>query len=395
MKILITTWSIYDKRLEEFSTNRTGGGQMIKDIADGLADIDTNEVYLLVASLKSRISKLGKINIIDNQSEIEVNNKFDNIENDKVSHLLAIFEEALIKLNPDIVSVQATGDFSRGCILISKKHHIPCVYTEHLFISPNNIPHGYEKTVEWEKQMAEIPNLNVIAVSTGMKNEILKIFKHFDRDNIFVINNGSYFKKENRDDEITRKYTNANIKNLLCSGTLCNRKNQFQAIRSYSMLPSEIRNKIRIILCGNIRKKDDEYDRIFTFIHNNNLVENVIYAGAMSSEEMKSMYYVSDGLLMPSIAEGLSLAAIESIAYGKPVVMFKDSECAIDLNSEDAVVFAEHHTDESFSNSIIRWYFKVWNEKKILEYSKKFSMNRVISDYMNCFRKIIQHSKDN
>lgn len=73
---------------------------------------------------------------------------------------------------------------------------------------------------------------------------------------------------------------------------------------------------------------------------------------------MKKYYSVVAGLIMPSYAEGLSLAALEAIAYGLPVIMVKDFECAEDLNDDKVVCFANERSDECLADDYIRYYKK-------------------------------------
>ena len=104
---------------------------------------------------------------------------------------------------------------------------------------------------------------------------------------------------------------------------------------------------------------------------------------------MKKYYSICDGFITASITEGLSIAALEALAYGLPLIMFSDVECAMDLNDEHISCFAEERTDESLAGTIEKWYCKEWNKEYILEYSKQFSMDKVANYYIECYQDIL------
>ena len=117
--------------------------------------------------------------------------------------------------------------------------------------------------------------------------------------------------------------------------------------------------------------------------------KNLIYAGAVSSEEMKEYYSIADGLIMPSFAEGLSIAALEMIAYGKPIIMFSDSECVDDLNDPKISVLAKERTNAGLAKAIEKWYFQEWDTEYIKKFSDYFSMERVTEDYLTYYKNIL------
>ena len=88
---------------------------------------------------------------------------------------------------------------------------------------------------------------------------------------------------------------------------------------------------------------------------------------------------------MSSLAEGLSIAALEAIAYGLPVIMHQDSECADDLNDENVVCFAQGRSSKDLAKAMVRWYQKEWDRESIVRYSKKFTMERVAKDYLDYY----------
>ena len=104
---------------------------------------------------------------------------------------------------------------------------------------------------------------------------------------------------------------------------------------------------------------------------------------------MKKFYSISNGLIMPSLAEGLSLAMLENIAYGQPVILFRDSECAEDISDEGVVQIAEERSDACLANAIVKWYEKEWDKEHIVEFSKYFTMERMADDYIDYFKKLL------
>lgn len=383
MKILSMAWSIYDDRMQEFSHNYNGGGLMIKNICEYIGR--KQESYLFIGCCKLPESRLGNIHIVDTMSCPKVNIEDEGIdENERhLRQMTKAFETAIESINPDIVNFHGIGVLMQRCIEVCCRKNIPYVYTDHLFIGYRSNIIGYDTNIEWEKQVYNIPDIKVIAVSSGMKEKILKNFPHIFPDDIFVIKNGTDFLAIREKGDLQQKYNLENKKVLLCAGTLNYRKNQCQIIRAFKLLPSSVQKNLKIIFCGKDRMNGKMQEEIIGA----DLQESLIYVGAVSSDEMKKYYSVADGLIMPSYAEGLSVAALEAIAYGLPVIMFRDSECAEDLDDERVVCLAKERSDECLAEAIQKWYGTEWDKEYIIEYSKYFTMERVADDYIRYYRK--------
>lgn len=368
MKVLSVTWNIYDPRIEQFKNVCTGGGLVIKNLCEYIGERE--ESFLFLGQCELPEIKLDNTTICATECLVE----WDEDES-KAQHMLRVFVKVVDKLKPDFVNVHGIGELSILVLKYCIAQGIPCVYTDHLYISPNNLITGYERSVEWEKELYSIPGLRVIAVSNGQRKRIISDGM-IDKDRIVAIPNGTDFVPEIRNANLSEKYSLYGFKTLICSGTLLDRKNQLQIVRAMKYLPDEV--KVKVLFCG----RDGMKGRLQEAIAENDLSDKLIYVGALSSDEMKEYYSVADGLIMPSYAEGLSIAALEMISYGKPVIMFADSECADDLSDKRVVQFAEDRSDEQLTKAIVNWYESDWDEEYIKDYSKHYSMERMAADYL-------------
>lgn len=387
MKILFVAWSIYDDRIKSFSKLSNGGGLVIRDLCEFVGREE--EVYLFIGKEKLPEMQLGNIHVVGREKYPDFIDDTLLQEELKLQTLMREFENTITEIKPDIVSIQGIGEFARRCIIFCMEKRIPCVFTEHLYIGIENKSEDiYERVKVWEKSIYTILGIHIIAVSHGMKKKILKDFPQLEKS-IKVISNGTDFKAEKIQSDLKERYQLEGKRTLICSGTICERKNQMQIIRAFKLLPEKIQKSVKILFCGTDRL-DGKFQKS---IIDENLEEQLIYVGNKSSEEMKKLYSVSDGLIMPSYAEGLSIAALENIAYGQPVILFRDSECTEDLNDENVVQIAETRSDGCLTDAIIKWYEKEWDSKYIIKFSKYFSMERMAEDYITYYRKILDSSK--
>lgn len=386
MKILSMVRSIHDEKTQQFCTNYTGVGMVTRNICDYIGR--SHSSYLFVGKYRLPQMQIGNIHIVDTTAEIPIDGYID--ENEKNLQIMTrIFEQTLDNLQPDIVNFHSIGDLTRRCMDVCLEKRIPFVYTSHLYIGQQRKIKRYDRTVQWESDLFKVPGLNIIAVSTGMRKLILKDFPEIKEENICVIKNGTDFKAELIESCIVKKYSLENKKVLLCVGTLSERKNQKQLVRAFSLLDKNLQEKIRIFFCGN----DLMNGELQKAIDDAGLHDKLIYTGALDSNEIKKYYSIANGLVMSSLAEGLSIAALEAISYGLPVVMSADLECADDLNDEKVGCFAEERTDAGFAEAIAKWYSKKWDREYIIQYSRQFTMERVAADYIACYEHIIKKSK--
>lgn len=377
MKVLSVAWTIYDSRLAQFTGDCTGGGLVIKNISEYLGrKIDS---YLLVGRFELPAMRLGNINIVETQ-----NIAYEPVKgkNNHVEKMLCAFRNALDEIQPDVVNFHGNGEFAQLCIHICIEQKVPYVYTEHLYIGLKQNIKQYERSVEWKKSLYAISDLNVITVSTGTKKKIMDDYPEMPEGRIVVIKNGTDFKARIIESDIKQRYQIENKKVLMCVGTILERKNQLQLVRTFKMLSEEIQENIAIIFCG----RDNMAGALQQAIADVGLQEKLIYVGAVSSEEMMKYYSIADGLVMPSLAEGLSIAMLEAISYGLPLIMYSDSECAYDLNDEEVVSFASGRGDEALTDAIEKWYKKEWNREYIKTYSEYFTMERMADDYIQYYK---------
>lgn len=384
MKVLSMAWKIYDERLEAFANNCTGAGMVIKDICEHIGR--KVESYLFIGQLKLPEMQLGHIHIIDTETELDVK---DFGINDNERHLRTMtnaFKNAIDKIQPDIVNFHGTGELMQRCLQVCIKNNIPYVYTEHLFISKDRKYEKYDIAAEQLNKLYKIPGIKIIAVSTGVKRKILQDFPSIDSNDIKVITNGTNFNSIIKLSDFKVRFGLENKKVLLCVGTILDRKNQCQIVKAFQLLPSDLQKGIKIIFCG----RDSLNGKLQEVIAAAGLQDKLIYVGTVNSENMKKYYSIADGLIMPSYAEGLSIASLEAIAYGLPVIMFSDSECADDLHDEKVVCFAKDRSDFCLSEAIETWYKKKWNREYITKFSKHFTMERVAEEYIDCYQNIIR-----
>ena len=176
---------------------------------------------------------------------------------------------------------------------------------------------------------------------------------------------------------------------MACVGRIYKRKNQIQLTRIFKHLPEKIKKELVIVVCGVEPQKIPGMEDLINAIKKEKVENKVICIGELDEEGMKGLYSTVDGLIMPSMSEGLSLVALEMLVYGKPVIMFSDNETAVDVCDPCAVVLAEDRSDASLARAVEEWYDKDWDQEKIHEYATYFSMERVAQDYVAyCSRRI-------
>lgn len=381
MKVLSMTWAIYDDKLKEFSENCTGGGLVVKNICEYIGR--KIESYLFIGKCQLPEMVLGNIHIIGTDAEKDDEDKYLNKNEKHLKVMVRAFDKAIQRIKPDIVNFHVLGDLMLLCVPICRKWNIPYVYTEHLYIGKYKNFEGYDRNVFWENMVYRIPNLKVITVSSGVKKKILRDFPEISETNVTVIPNGTNFSAVKTESDLRERYSLSGKKVLLCVGTILSRKNQRQIVRAFNLLPQDIRENVKVLFCG----KDALKGTLQQDIMDAGLQEQLIYVGAVSSIKMMQYYSIADGLIMPSLSEGLSIAVLEAIAYGIPIIMFSDSECADNLDDERVVCFAKQRSDSCLAEAIEEWFLKTWDVNYIMDYAKYFSMERMAKDYIAFYKK--------
>ena len=390
MRIISTVWALFDYKNNNIEVLRNGGSIMIYDICEYIGRIE--ESYVFIGNCRTKNDNVGSVHVLDNRKYLPPFRDVNNI-NQWQEGLQRRFKELLIELKPDFVLVHGGLDFSTNCIHVCMELDQPYAYVNHLGLSGNA---GYKMPLreeEWERKLYSIPKINIISVGNGMRNKILRENKQLSISQVHAIPNGSPLVGD-KSVEYGRPDRRArNKKTLLCSGSLQPRKNQLQLVEAFRLLPDKVRNNVKVLFCGNYSEKNGYKDALINRIESYGLKDSLQYMGVFSRDEMIDIYSSVDGLVIPSLSEGLSLVAIEMIAFGKPVIMFYDNETAGDLNDNKAVILIPDHTNEALAQGITEWYVREWDSKYIRDYSQYYNMDRVAEDYIAYINQLLHNDR--
>lgn len=105
--------------------------------------------------------------------------------------------------------------------------------------------------------------------------------------------------------------------NILCVGRLIERKGQDHLIRAFANLQAKSKSPVKLTLVGT-----GDADIYLRKLAVDLLVTNhVDFAGVVSSENMPQVYRDAEVFVLPSQNEGMSIALLEAMACGLPVVV--------------------------------------------------------------------------
>ncbi len=384
MRVLSYAWYIYDPYLKPFNQNYTGGGLVVRNLCNYIGK--QHESYLFLGQVIQPELMIENIKIIKTDYDItQKNTKGDN--KGYITYMTGIFERAVKEIQPDLINFHDYGDLAESIVKnVCAKMKIPYVITCHLYEGKKAEYAENEDVHKVSKRLLELPDIKIITVSNGMKRKILEDYKDYDEKRLVPIRNGTDFTVNRQNGNLKKELGIINKKILLCAGTIGARKNQIQLLRVFGQ-DACLREKVYVIFCGKMAVHSTY--NIIDEIEKANLTDCMLYVGVLQNEEMKDYYSISDALIMSSYAEGLSISALEAIAYGLPVIMYSDSECADDLNDPKVVCLADSHSDASMAKAIHEWYEKSWDSEYIRNYSKHFTMEEMAKNYLEFYKKTI------
>ncbi|GIV96211.1 MAG: 1,2-diacylglycerol 3-glucosyltransferase [Herpetosiphonaceae bacterium] len=106
--------------------------------------------------------------------------------------------------------------------------------------------------------------------------------------------------------------------NVLCVGRLIERKGQHHLLRAFARLQQQLPNHLLVLtLVGT----GDFEPTLKHLAYDLGIIDSVHFTGFVSREEMPALYRSADIFVLPSQNEGMSIALLEALASGLPVVV--------------------------------------------------------------------------
>jgi len=204
------------------------------------------------------------------------------------------------------------------------------------------------------------------------------------KDRLKTITTINYVYQSSEKSQIFNKKTISSLRlpksYILHIGSFEERKDLLTLVKAFCDLKKNQSNKnLKLILAGAVTVNGNKkvYNKIKSFIDNNNLDSDVIFPNFISNEDLSIYYKNALVYVFPSIDEGFGIPIIESFSYSTPVVcsnipVFKEI-------GNDAVVYFEKGNFISLSEKIqelinskeLREKFVAKGEVQLKNFSRK------------------------
>jgi glycosyltransferase involved in cell wall biosynthesis len=129
---------------------------------------------------------------------------------------------------------------------------------------------------------------------------------------------------------------------ILCSGMICQRKNQFTAVKAFAQVVKTSPD-IKLVLTGKVGEID-YFQAIKRFVDENGLSRCIEFKGEVPKQELYSLYGSASLFLFPTTAEVRPAVIVEALAFGLPIVasnirantdLLLEKGCALMVDPQD------------------------------------------------------------
>ena len=221
----------------------------------------------------------------------------------------------------------------------------------------------------------------IITLSEDLKNKLEHKFK-----NVRTIYNTCFIEEQAITSE--NKFFNKNIFKICCIGSLQHRKGFDMLINSFSYLDDSNKLRFKVYIAGD----GPEWKNLNQLINKHRLGDSIFLLGNISN--VVPLLKECDIYCMPSRDEGLSIALIESMCLGKPIIATKVGSIT-EIFSDDECIFIDPNL-QSISNAFNDILSNNFNLDKlshfsIFNYNQKLSNDNFVKSYSKVFKYISNH----
>ena len=290
-------------------------------------------------------------------------NLYKNIKVKKVGYLTGILWE---QLELPFYSIKEKG------ILINLGSVAPIINTGIVDIHDISFrvnPQFFSKKFSWYYRVLiwilVRTSKKIITVSEFSKQEIIKYYK-VPKEKIEVIyNSWEHILRIEEDITILKRF-NLEKKNFyLGVSSIAPNKNFKYIVELAKLYPEK-----RFVIVGKKNLK------VFGKLGIENL-ENIVWCGYVSDEELKALYMTCKGFIYPSFYEGFGLPPLEAMGCGCEEVYVSNTSCLPEIFEDSVVYLNPYKVEKILKNSLERKEKEMILNKYIWEKSVKFLLKTV------------------
>jgi 1,2-diacylglycerol 3-alpha-glucosyltransferase len=222
--------------------------------------------------------------------------------------------------NPDIIHLQDHFSISNAVIAVNKKLNIPIIGTNHfmpenlsVFIRREKLKRQFESFL-WKGFSKTFNKVNLVTTPTETGAQLIR--PHLNIDAIAISSGISLeeFNPLGDTDKIKEKYSIPDKPIILFVGRLDPEKHIEEILQAVA-ISIKLVDFCFIVVGKGIRKTALE-----ELTHQLGITDNVIFTGFVPDEDLPYFYKLSRCFIIASIAELLSLATLQAMASGLPVI---------------------------------------------------------------------------
>lgn len=233
----------------------------------------------------------------------------------KISRIVADFR-------PDAIHVQTHFLFIPTLLRVARQMGIPTIGTNHFM--PENIFYHFHLPwfcqraliwIGWKHLHRIFRGLAAVTTPTETAAKFMRA-SGFPQD-VQAISNGidlKHFFPGQGDDSLYKKYAFRRKPTLLYVGRLDPEKNIDVAVRALAIIRNSVDAQLVIVGLGT---KENALRKLVRELH---LADAVIFTGFISDADLPKLYCLADIFIMPGDAELQSIATMEAMASGLPIV---------------------------------------------------------------------------
>lgn len=364
--------------------NETGTAFVAENLSKKLSK--NNHVMYLCLGKEFKHKKITKNLEVITINSIKINNAYFPFITPVTMY--KVFK-ALDKFKPDIVHTQNSWFISNlvqtwtdinNVPFVTTFHHIPTEVVQHLLPSMAknylaNLAQDIYKEVSLKNFLSKTDG--VIALNPKIFNSVRSVNQDIY---IEVINNGIDISKLNK---IKMREKDKNI-NFVFLGSYNERKNQRYLVEAFRYLP---KNYI-LNLYGNKKTAKDYIQKLEKYIDKYNMTNINIFD---FNKDVVSIFSKNDYLVSASKKEAQSLAVIQALASGKPIVGIENETIDQIVNMDNGLKLSKKTTTKKFAEKIKFFTEKVNYKqcsKQCIKDSKMFDENKVISKIKDFYQRV-------